>query len=256
MKKTAVYISIMILFHAFIIVKAQVAANGIPVKGYHLVWSDDFTGKKLDSRKWKYRQIGKRGDGHNDRRAIKLDGKGNLVITAFKKADSVFVGIVDSENLFETKFGYFECRAKLTSTSGIWPAFWLQSSKNGENGLPETHGVEIDIFEYFKHNRPDHVSHTLHWGGYGATHKQSGTIYSPLKKTRDGYHTFGLEWTADGYSTYVDGVKTYSTNSLISKVPEFIVLSLEVNKTIAGPLDFNDLPDCFTVDYVRVYKKL
>lgn len=243
-----------IMLVAFFFLAAQLP-NTIPVRGYRLAWSDEFNGRKIDNRKWKYRQPGKRGDGYNDARAITLDGKGRLIIRAFQSNDSIFVGMVGTENLFETTFGYFECRAKLTSTNGIWPAFWLQSQKNGDNGQPETHGVEIDIFEYFRHNYEDQVSHTLHWGGYGITHKQSATVYSSLKPTRDGFHTFGLEWTPESYSTFVDGVKTNTTNSLISKIPEFIILSVEVNKAIAGPLEIRNLPDSFIVDYVRVYKK-
>jgi len=230
-------------------------APDIPVKGYKLIWHDEFNGNNLDKTKWKFRGLGKRGDAFNTETAIVLDGAGHLVIEAKIKGDSILAGIIDTENLFETRYGYFECRASLTKTPGIWPGFWLQSSLNGENGTPDANGAEIDIFEYFSHAKKDSVSHTLHWGGYGHTHKQSGPVWGALKKTVDGFHTFGLEWTPDRYSTFVDGMKTYSGSALISKVPEFIILSVEANRQIAGPLNRKDLPDRFIVDYVRVYKK-
>ena len=149
----------------------------------------------------------------------------------------------------------FECRASLPETPGMWVGFWLQSTENQDNSTPEKNGLEIDIFEYAPHNRKDAVAHALHWGGYGATHKIEGPVYSSLEKTSDGFHTFGLEWTPERYSIFVDGVKTHSTGKFISKVPEFIVLSLEINKRVAGPLNLKDLPDSFIIDYVRVYKK-
>jgi beta-glucanase (GH16 family) len=233
----------------------KVQEQPIPVLGYRLVWADEFDGKTLDRTKWKYRGLGQRGDAINDKSSVYLDGRGHLVIEARWVDDKIYAGIIDTEGLFETRYGYFECRAKLPMIAGIWPAFWLQSSSNKDDTEPATAGAEIDIFEYFHHERRDTVSHSLHWGGYGRTHRVAGPVLGPMKKTLDGYHVFGLEWTPDSYSTFVDGVKTYSGNTLISGVPEFIVLSLEVNKQVAGPLDRRNLPGKFIIDYVRVYKK-
>jgi beta-glucanase (GH16 family) len=234
----------------------SIQEQSIPVAGYRLTWSDEFDGKTLDGTKWKYRALGQRGDAINTESSVYLDGRGNLVIEAGSVKDKIYAGIIDTEGLFETRYGYFECRAKLPMIAGIWPAFWLQSSSNRDDTEPATAGAEIDIFEYFHHERRDTVSHSLHWGGYGRTHKVAGPVLGPMKKTNDSYHVFGLEWTPDSYSTFVDGVKTYTGNTLISGVPEFIVLSLEVNQQVAGPLDRRDLPGKFIVDYVRVYKKL
>ncbi|MBC7850783.1 MAG: glycoside hydrolase family 16 protein [Chitinophagaceae bacterium] len=227
----------------------------IPVKGYKLYWSDEFDGTKLNSAKWKYRALGARGDAFNEKSAISIDGKGHLVIEARKSDGKIIAGIVDTEGLFETTFGYFECRVKIPKLTGAWPSFWLQSSRNQDYGEPATSGVEIDVFEYFHHERKDSVSHTLHWGGYGKTHKVAGPVFGAMRKTADDFHTFALEWTPDSYVTYVDGVKSYETRTNISKVPEFLVLSLEVNAIVAGPLDEARLPARYVIDYVRVYKK-
>lgn len=242
-----------VLLHSDATVTAQ-ETKIISGKEYRLFWQDDFTSLEESKTKWNYRALGKRGDAYNSTSAISLDGNGNLVIEIRKKGDSILTGMIDTERKFETRYGYFECRAKLSNVAGAWPGFWLQSSMNHDNGVPETHGAEIDIFEYFPNLKKDSVSHTLHWGGYGASHKMAGPIFAPLKQTSDGYHTFALEWTAEGYTTFVDGVKTYSGNTLVSKVREFIVLSLEVNRKVAGPLNVNGLPDKFIVDYVKVYK--
>jgi beta-glucanase (GH16 family) len=233
----------------------QTPIKQVSGKEYRLVWKDEFNGLQLDRTKWNYRGTGKRGDAFNSRTAITLDGQGHLVIKVFKSVDSIITGMIDTERLFETRYGYFECRAALTSINGIWTAFWLQSSANRDHGTPELNGAEIDIFEYFHHVKRDSVAHTLHWGGYGPTHKMAGPVWVPVKKTSDGFHTFGLEWTENSYTTFVDGVKTYTGNVYISKVPEFMILSIEVNKAIAGVLNPIDLPDLFIVDYVRVYER-
>ena len=228
---------------------------GIPVKDYILFWQDEFDGKKLNLAKWGY-LLGKRRDAYNVTETVFLDGKGFLHLQAKKKGDSVLAAIISTEHLFETRYGYFECRAMLTKALGIWPAFWLLSGKSAaDNGTPEANGVEIDIFEYFANSKRDTVSHNLHWGGYGPTHQETGFVYAPLQKTTSGFHTFGLEWTDTSYRAFVDGHQTVAGNKLISKVQQFILLSVECAAAAAGPLEVNALPDDFIVDYVRVYKK-
>lgn len=230
-------------------------AKNIPVKGYKLVWCDEFNGNILDAGNWRHRSVGRRGDAMNSPDAVSVNGNGQLIISASQKADTVYAGMISTEGIFETRYGYFECRARLTKTNGIWPAFWLQSSLNSTNGIPEINGVEIDIFEYFRQANPTHVSHSLHWGGYAETHQVYGPFYSPLAETKDGFHLFGLEWTDSSYSTFVDGKLTFTGKDLISKVKQFMILSVEVNEQVAGPLDKALLPDSFVVDYIRVYKK-
>lgn len=227
----------------------------IPVKGYQLFWNDEFDGRLLDQTKWNYRGLGKRDEAFITGRTVSLDGKGHAVIVVKASRDSILTGMIATEHIFETRYGYFECRASLTKTAGTFPAFWLQSPRNGESGTPDSHGAELDIFEYFPHTKKDSVAHTMHWSGYGNTHKVAGPVWGALQKTKDGFHTFGLEWTPDSYTTFVDGKKTCTGTTFISKVPEFIVLSVGINKAAAGPVDTRNLPDSFVIDYIRVYKR-
>ncbi len=228
----------------------------LPVKGYTLVWSDEFSGRELNLKKWNHRGLGKRDESYITEQSVKLDGKGHLVMEVKNSNDSVLTGMISTENTFKMKYGYFESRAKFANTPGTISAFWLQSQTiTSGNSSPDKNGAELDIFEYFPHLNKDHVAHTIHYGGYGAGHKVGGPEWGKLAKTSDDFHTIGLEWTDTSYATYVDGVKTFSGNQLISNVPEFIVLSLLTNQSAAGPLSLKDLPDQFIVDYVRVYKK-
>ena len=225
------------------------------LKGYELTWHDEFDGSALDPTKWGYRSLGKRGDLFNSKDAVTLDGKGDLVIRAYLSGDTVVSGMIHTEGLFSQLYGYFECRAKLHVLQGLWSAFWLQSSNNVDGGKPEKNGAEIDVFEYFPHSRTDAVSHSLHYGGYGATHGLLGPFYTVLPAPRDGFHTYGLEWTPTEYVIYVDGQESARGNTLISRVPEFLILSMEGLAQTAGPIDRKKLPDAFLVDYVRVYAK-
>lgn len=226
----------------------------LPVKGYELYWSDEFEGKVLDFEKWDYRGLGPRRDAVNVKDTVSLDGKGHLVLTTKRVNDKYHTAMIGTQGKFETAFGYFECRVKLQTQIGHWSAFWLQSPTLGESiGDPGKAGAEIDIFEYLR-NRGDKIQHTLHWDGYGESHKSAQKIAEILGLSR-GWRTVGFLWTPTHYVFYVDGKETWRTDKGVSHRPQYIILSLEVGKW-AGDISKAELPDHLYVDYVRVYKEV
>jgi alpha-L-fucosidase len=228
--------------------------NVLPVKGYELSWSDEFEGKVLDFEKWDYRGLGPRRDAFNVKDAVLLDGEGYLVLTTKRVKDKYHTAMIGTQGKFETAFGYFECRVKLQTQIGHWSAFWLQSPTLGESiGDPGKAGAEIDIFEYLR-NRGDKIQHTLHWDGYGKSHKSAQKI-AEIPGLSHGWHTVGFLWMPTHYVFYMDGRETWRTNKGVSHRPQYIILSLEVGKW-AGDISKAELPDHFYVDYVRVYKEV
>ena len=216
-----------------------------------LVWHDEFDGASLDPSKWRHRGLGRRRDAVNVKDAVRLDGKGHLVITTRRVGDRYETGMIGTQGTFERAFGYWECRVRLQKAVGHWSAFWLQSPRFGRKvGDVEASGTEIDIFEYLR-KRGDVVQHTLHWDGYGKHHQSAGKKVE-VPGFGDGWHTIGLEWTRDAYVFYVDGKETWRTTSGVSHTPENIIQSLEVGKW-AGDIADADLPDSVLFDYVRVY---
>ena len=227
--------------------------SSIPMKGYILVWSDEFNGTALDMTKWNYRRLGPRKGGVNVKDTVTLDGKGHLVLTTKQSGEKYHTAMIGTQGKFEPTFGYFECRVKLQKQVGHWSAFWLQSPTMGkEVGNTADSGTEIDIFEYLR-REVDIVNHTLHWDGYGEDHK-SAQKKPQIPGLSEGWHTFGLLWTEEQYVFYVDGKETWRTNQAISKRSEYIILSQEVGKW-AGDITKAKLPDSLFVDYVRVYQK-
>ena len=95
--------------------------------GYELYWEDHFDGNKLDPEKWAPRGIGPRRGGYNSAEAIKVKD-GYLELSAFQKEDSILAGAVGTQDLFMTKYGYFECRSQFQKSQGVWAAFWIQST--------------------------------------------------------------------------------------------------------------------------------
>ncbi len=218
---------------------------------YQLIWADEFEGNQLDLTKWSHRRLGPRVDGITVPDAVELDGQGHLLITTQQVGNEYHTGMIGTENKFETTYGYFETRVKLQTQPGHWSAFWLQSPIIEEPGDPATQGVEVDIFEY--HSRTQMLNMALHWGGYGVNHRR---IHHRRfdDDFKVGYHTFGVEWTPEMYSFYINGELAWRAKEEVSQVPQYIILSLEVGKW-AGSIQNATLPDSLYVDYVRVFKK-
>lgn len=224
-----------------------------PVKlGYTLVWEDEFEGSELDEQKWKPRGVGPRACGFVSKDAIKVKG-GNLELSAFVENDSIKVGAVGTQQTYMTTYGYFECRAQLQKSGGNWSAFWIQSPGIASGEDPGKFGTEIDIFEFFKKDGEDMVSHNLHWA-YGPNQQSIGARLSNHEGVSEGFHTFAVEWTPEKYAFYIDGYKYYEIEQAISHTDEYMILSMELPGKKEDMRNAT-LPDVFVVDYVRVYKK-
>ncbi|MBX2922058.1 MAG: glycoside hydrolase family 16 protein [Chitinophagaceae bacterium] len=221
--------------------------------GYTLYWQDEFNGNTLDTAKWQVRGKGPRALGFVSEEAVTV-GDGYLYLHALKRNDSILISAVGTQNKLMTTYGYFECRAQLQQSPGVWGAFWLQSPKLSGGDDPALYGAEVDIMECFRKLGPDIVSHNVHWGPYGPRQQTTRGMQSYLKGVGTGFHTFALEWTPEKYIFYVDGYKFYEVRKGISQTDEYIILSMEIPNE-AEDLAKTVFPDAFIVDWVRVYKK-
>lgn len=230
-----------------LLLPAHIKAN------YQMVWNDEFDGTSVNSSKWNFRGEGTvRNFGTVSRQTIALDGKGHVSLKVTKDSNGkYFIGELGTQGIFETTYGYFECRALMNKQLGPHVAFWLQSPEMGKTLNPIVDGTEIDIFEYHM-KTPEIVYHNLHWDGYGANHKSTGKqVANAAIKT--GYHQFGMEWTKDEYIFYVDGQETWRSSSAVSQRNEYMILSTELTGWGGDP-SLGNFPDEVVFDYVRVYK--
>ena len=220
--------------------------------GYHLFWEDNFNGRQLDTTKWKVRGIGKRRLDWVSREAVKIGG-GHLRLLALKRGDTLMSGAVGTQDLFMSKYGYYECRAKIQRSSGVCGAFWIQSKQISQGEDPAVYGAEIDIMECFRKLGKDIVSHNVHWA-YGPHQQSTHGMQSYLKGVGKGFHRFGLEWFPGKYIFYVDGYKFYEVTKGISQIEEYLILSMEFPGD-EKELEKTIFPDEMVVDYVKVYQK-
>ncbi|MDA8744270.1 family 16 glycosylhydrolase [Rubripirellula amarantea] len=121
---------------------------------------------------------------------------------------------------------YISTRVKTNEMVGYstWFAFWLFTQTQAYDRVPAT-GTEIDIIE-IPIGEPAwmdgvfNVAH--HWGvptqaelnagiKFSESLQYSGVIAESLADvTADEYHTYGLRWSADSMTTYVNGVETFT----------------------------------------------
>ncbi|MDE6565825.1 MAG: glycoside hydrolase family 16 protein, partial [Clostridia bacterium] len=198
--------------------------------------------------------------------AEKLDN--HVCDNCFDKSNYYTSGIITcrSENgkrvpTFEQAFGYFEAKVKFPNSDGMWSAFWLQTTSQGQIGNGGRDGAEIDIYESSFWNKKDYVGHCIHYDGYGSKHRAGQATHSVGKDLYDGYHTFGLKWTPNEYVFYVDGVAVWATDfGGVCQVPAYIMLTNEIRqKAKYGPYgqklgEFTG--GTFYIDYVKVYQNV
>ncbi|MBE6745929.1 MAG: glycoside hydrolase family 16 protein [Ruminococcaceae bacterium] len=258
---------------------------------FELVWSDEFDGTELDRTKWQYpwwETERKGGYWHEDMVDVK---DGNLVITTAYMSEPLdnyydeiwgdridfdeykegwYTGCITGINTVEHLYGYFECRAILPKSTGMWSAFWMMNDKVENVDGSGKDGTEVDIFEsmYYKDvswGAGDAVVSGIHYDGYGADHKGDSIGKWFANNPYEEYNTYGLEWNENEYIFYINGVETgrLSTGG-VSQNPEYLLLSCEVagengvanadrhgtGKISMKPGDTAE----FIVDYVRVYQ--
>ncbi len=229
----------------------------LPPADYKMVWSDEFNQPELDNSKWIHRAPGRRREAFNSPRAVYIDTvKNNLVIKTYLQNDSVITGMIATRDKYHAKYGYFECRAKISHIfPGYWTAFWVHSPQFGRTLDPGVSGMEIDVME-FTHGSPYEVNHAVHWNGYGPNLASKSQNTFSANSFLDGYHTYSLEWTPELYRFYIDGRFLWEVSEPISHIEQYMILSAEVSSKAALVDKLKEGNEIlFEVDYVRVYQK-
>ena len=175
---------------------------------------------------------------------------------------------------------YISCRVRTNEVLGhsTWFAFWLFSVTRSYNDNP-IDGTEVDIIEMAKGpnwlNESFNVANHYNLTG-GSESKQFNSASDPPARffvdvQDDQFHTYGLEWSTEKMTCYVDGVPSYTFTENIPSDPvdmmmlltmEFQVDAWAVNQgdgRVSGPF-VSDGPQSrvmsrAVVDFVRVYKK-
>lgn len=171
-------------------------------------------------------------------------------------------GILDSFDKWTQLYGYFEARMKLPTKPGLWPAFWTMPDRGPDAGKErwmrtDTHkgGMEFDIMEYLTTWGPYRFNIACHWDGYGKEHRAIGTTCAYTPTDKDGFITIGMLWLPGVYAIYANGVEIARWESeRVANVPAHIFFYMVSGGWANEPLDDDELPDEFVIDWFRVWQ--
>ena len=258
---------------------------------FALVWEDDFDGNSLDTTKWDDNQsvdtlhwgpIRKGGYWHKDMIDVR---DGNLIISTEYKSEPLegntfgspdkygegyYTACIATAGKAEFLYGYFECRAILPKSTGMWSAFWMMNEGVYNADGSGMDGTEIDIFEsmYYKDawwGAGDAVIGGIHYDGYSGDHKGDSIGKWFANNPYEEFNTYGLEWNENEYIFYINGIECgrLSTGG-VSRNPEYLILSCEVagengvayaDRHGTGRISLQPGETAeFIVDYVRAYR--
>lgn len=258
---------------------------------FELVWQDEFEGEELDKTKWDDNQsvstlhwgpIRKGGYWHKDMIDVR---DGNLVISTQYKSEPLegntfgspdkygegyYTGMIATQGKKDFLYGYFECRAILPKSTGMWSAFWMMNGGVYNQDGSGQDGTEVDIFEsmYYKDEwwgAGDCVISGIHFDGYDGMHQGYSIGRWFANNPYEEFNTYGLEWTPDEYIFYINGVECGRlSQGGVSQNPEYLILSCEIagengvayaDRHGTGPISLKEGETAeFIVDYVRVYE--
>ena len=241
-----------------------------------LIWSDNFTGPAgapPNPAKWQLvTWPGGKGDNELEYYTtrpsnVSLDGAGHLVITARREtytgdgATRYYTsGRVQTEGLFQTKYGELEARIKLPAGQGLWPAFWALGSDFDRVGWPAS--GEIDVMEALGKD-PFTVFGSIHGPSTAPLGRYGLTSYTHSRASLTaGFHVYGVTWSPSKIIFTLDGVP-YATRTPASvragdrwvfNKPFYLLLNLAVGGHWPGPPNASTpFPANMLVDWVRVY---
>jgi beta-glucanase (GH16 family) len=183
-------------------------------------------------------------------------GNGILTIKAWRDPNANYhwrSGLLSSAGTdgkgFSQRFGYFECRMKLPSGVGVWPAFWLGDADGVMN--PGQTKAEIDILEAYGDD-PTAAYHAVHIWNPDASGAWSLGNQSLKNGLTSDYHTYAALVNSDYIHFYIDGVEQWKTPTYPEATHRLYVM---VNLALGGgqSTDNTPNPSYLLVDYIRVY---
>lgn len=236
-----------------------------------ILFMDDFENGSLDHSKWIpiCRETANWHMAESEEMLYVKDG--NLVLLADKINGIYKEGRVETRNKFYFTYGLVEvCARVFKHPNGHFPAIWMMPQvvaypPGGVNTNPIS--GEIDIMEHVK--QQDFIHQTIH-SNYTYNLKITDPVNTKtVKCDYENYNIYGMKWTEDNITFYVNGEETLSYPNLRlpneSEVMQwpfrensafYLILNMALSRdpnSWVGPIDDTNLPAIMEVDWVKVY---
>lgn len=218
---------------------------------YRLSFNDEFEGRTLNTKKWKYRTDSKHWSTQLPENVALKDGFLYLMVKKQKSADKDYTGagIITHRGY---GYGYYEARFKMPPGAGWHTSFWLMQEDGSGGTATAKATMEYDICENDSRNKTFYELVLHNW-------KLNQHIGHKVVNTPDlsaDFHTWGCEVLPDKVIYYFDSQIVQTIDSLV--LPDDPVniwltsIASFLGKTTA--VDDTQLPAAAIFDYVRYYR--
>ena len=233
---------------------------------WNLVFEDNFQG--TDSiPNTEYWSLAKRGTDTWNRHMSESYGQayqkdGYLYLFGMEVDGEYLTGGIESIHKYDFTYGQVKCRARfLRQPQGNHTGIWMMPAPPAEK-WPRS--GEIDIMEHL--DDQSRVFSTVHfWNSSTEEDDKSDTVTSI---DNDDFNVYGLIWDEKSVSFTLNGevVFTYSNNDPSNEEfsyqypftkPFYLILSQSLGGegTWEGPIDNDELPAVFQIDWIKVWQK-
>lgn len=220
---------------------------------YSLVFSEMFFNSDWRKR-WDYREP---WSGEN------LTEKGNVIwhpdcvmqssdgvrLIANGSVDKNHCGLISSHKFLNFKFGCLYVTAKMPPKGFTYfPAIWLYDRRGW---LPE-----IDVVELMGKNSR-YATFTHHWSDELDIHRSKGKGVKLPFDLSAGLHVFGIEWTPEKITWFIDNVVYFEVTKNIPKVPLFLICNIQSGGDPPFTRLFNqdEYPEFMTISSISLFQK-
>jgi beta-glucanase (GH16 family) len=241
-----------------------------------LVWDENFTGGKLDTREWSFETSrNKQGWFNGERQYYSANRPENLrlsngVLTIEARAEKLDPKAYPdwggqsytSARIISARawqYGFYEVRAKLPCARGTWPAIWLLP--RGMTKWPDD--GEIDIMEQVGSD-PNVIYTTVHSGAFNHVLGTQRGAHRTIPTSCSAFHRYQLDWHPNSVVIGVDDRAILRVDRKpADKKPQWpfdrpfqMILNLAVGGAWAGAKGIDDvaMPQRMNVDYVRIWQ--
>ncbi len=237
--------------------------------GYKLSWSEDFYGDKL-SKTWTKKGAGgyettRGGTTYSDMANASVKNGAYVAKVELKGNDSYGVDITaaGSKPMY-FKYGFIEGRVKMSEIVGYLSGLWVVTYTGGGSGTGE-----FDIYE--NAGKTNEFKPNLHiWGTehkellQNEANRREGTAPKVTSDETfgDNYHHFGMEWTDDSISFYIDGRRYYTFDCTTSDAYDIFDQYATVVYGAFSDRGYTNLPvpdnhktSYNYVDWIRIWQK-
>ena len=228
----------------YVLLLIAVAALAVdPSNGKKLTFSDDFTGEKVDDKKWSL-------PANADTVSIAKGGKDKVLrITLRKAEDMIQTNTLSTKGKFDQQYGYFEASIRMPAYKGHTGYFRL--APNDEKATPTI----LVLFEGLGADQIVPWARKVDDAGQ-RDYRPEGKLTQFLKAgdASKKFNTYGVLWTEKSYTWFINGKKVHQVDKNDVPRPVSIQLVHRVAEFERPNLNLKQLPDDVEFDWVKVWK--